>query len=61
MPNIIDYKLVVAASFQELEEKVKKNMNQGWTIWGSLNIMPDETRVRKSVAAQVMVKFVKEN
>jgi len=61
MSKVIDYKVVVAMSFQELEEKVKAAMNKGWDIWGSIQSIPDESRIRRQLVCQVMVKFAKEN
>ena len=61
MSKVIDYKVIVAMSFPELEEKVKAAMNKGWDIWGSIQSIPDESRIRRQIVCQVMVKFAKEN
>lgn len=61
MSKVIDYKIVPAMSFAELEEKVKAAMNKGWEIWGSIQSIPNESLVRGQIVCQVMVKFAKEN
>ena len=57
MNEILDYRIVAASNVMQLEEKVLKNMNSGWTIWGSIQVFPDERTVRGSLVTQVMVKF----
>lgn len=61
MSKVIDYKPVVATSFMELEQKVKAAMNKGWDIWGGIQTVPDEARIRRQLVCQLMVKFAKEN
>ena len=61
MSKVIDYKVISSTNFMELEQKVKAAMNKGWDIWGSIQTVPDETRVRRQTVCQLMVKFAKEN